>query len=62
MSRILIIDDQSTSRQILEELVANLDEWVSTESFADPVVALAWVHANPPDLVLTVIFTLKSHW
>lgn len=53
MSRILIIDDQSTSRQILEELVANLDEWVSTESFADPVVALAWVHANPPDLVLT---------
>lgn len=53
MSRIVIIDDQSTSRQILEELVAGLDDWVSTESFADPVVALAWVHANPPDLVLT---------
>lgn len=53
MSRILIIDDQSTSRQILEELVASLDEGATTDSFADPVVALAWTRANPPDLVLT---------
>ena len=53
MSRIVIIDDQSTSRQILEELVAGLGDWVSTESFADPVLALAWVHTNPPNLVLT---------
>lgn len=53
MSRILIIDDQSTSRQILEELVASLGEGATTDSFADPVVALAWTRANPPDLVLT---------
>jgi len=53
MTRILIIDDQSTSRQILEELVVSLGERIETESFADPLAALAWVHSNPPDLVLT---------
>lgn len=53
MSRILIIDDQFTSRQILEELVASLGEGTTTDSFADPVVALAWTRSNPPDLVLT---------
>lgn len=53
MSRILIIDDQSTSRQILEELIASLGDGSTTDSFADPVVALAWTRANPPDLVLT---------
>ena len=53
MSRILIIDDQSTSRQILEELVASMGDGATTDSFADPIVALAWTRANPPDLVLT---------
>jgi two-component system response regulator RpfG len=53
MTRILIIDDQSTSRQILEELVASLGDEIATESFADPLAALAWAHTNPPDLVLT---------
>ena len=53
MTRILIIDDQSTSRQILEELVASLGERVAAESFADPLAALTWVRTNPPDLVLT---------
>lgn len=53
MARILIIDDQSTSRQILEELVSSLDKDIVTESFADPMTALAWVHSNQPDLVLT---------
>jgi len=53
MRRILIIDDQSTSRQILEELVSSLGESVVAESFADPLTALAWAHSNSPDLVLT---------
>ena len=53
MTRILIIDDQSTSRQILEELVTSLGERIVTESFADPLTALAWAHTNQPDLVLT---------
>ena len=53
MARILIIDDQSTSRQILEELVSSLGKDMVTESFAGPLSALTWAHANPPDLVLT---------
>ena len=53
MTRILIIDDQSTSRHILEELVSSLGRDIVTESFADPLTALAWVHTNQPDLVLT---------
>jgi two-component system response regulator RpfG len=53
MTRILIIDDQFTSRQILEELVSSLGRDIVTESFADPLTALAWVHTNQPDLVLT---------
>jgi len=53
MTRILIIDDQSTSRQILEELVTSLGERVVTDSFADPQAALTWARTNPPDLVLT---------
>lgn len=53
MTRILIIDDQSTSRQILEELVSSLGKDIVTESFADPLTALAWAHSNQPDLVLT---------
>lgn len=68
MTRILIIDDQSTSRQILEELVSSLGKDIVTESFADPLTALAWAHSNQPDLVLTdykmpqmngVAFTLR---
>jgi two-component system response regulator RpfG len=53
MTRILIIDDQSTGRQILEELMTSIDERVVTESFADPLAALTWARTNPPDLVLT---------
>jgi len=53
MARILIIDDQSTSRQVLEELLSSLDKEIVTESFADPLTALAWARTNPPDLVLT---------
>ena len=53
MTRILIIDDQSTSRQILEELVTSLGERIVTDSFADPQAALTWARTNPPDLVLT---------
>ncbi len=53
MTHILIIDDQSTSRQVLEELVSSLGKDIVTQSFADPLAALAWARTNPPDLVLT---------
>jgi two-component system response regulator RpfG len=53
MACILIVDDQVTSRQLLVELMSSLEERVVAESFADPLAALAWAHAHPPDLVLT---------
>lgn len=53
MSTVLILDDQSISRMILEELIRSIDEEIQVESFADPVIALEWAKNNPHDLVLT---------
>ncbi len=53
MSTILIVDDQSTSRIILEGLVATVEAGIRTVSFGDPLQALAWCAENTPDLVLT---------
>jgi len=53
VSKILIVDDQSTSRIILEGLVATVEEGIETVSFGDPLQALAWTAENTPDLVLT---------
>lgn len=53
MPMILILDDQFTSRKILEQLVLTLNEHVEAKSFADPVLALEWTTTHQPDLVLT---------
>jgi two-component system response regulator RpfG len=53
MSRVLIVDDQLTSRMILEQLIRSLGEALEPVAFADPVSALEWAKNNPPDLVLT---------
>ena len=53
MPTILIVDDQSTSRKILEQLVITLNEHSEVKSFADPLSALEWVGKHQPDLVLT---------
>jgi two-component system response regulator RpfG len=52
MSKILIIDDQLTSRQILKQLVGTIEQGVELHDFANPVEALAWTIRNPADLVL----------
>jgi two-component system response regulator RpfG len=52
MATILIIDDQLTSRQILQQLVSTIDENTSVEAFANPVEALQWISGNTTDLVL----------
>ncbi len=49
---VLIIDDQATSRAILEEIARNLDENVSIASFARPIDAVVWAATNVADLVL----------
>ena len=49
---VLIIDDQATSRTILEEVARNLDDNVRVESFARPIDAVVWAATNVADLVL----------
>ena len=53
MTTVLIIDDQSISRMILEELVCSIGPEIETRSFADPVLALEWAKHNRHDLVVT---------
>jgi len=50
---VLILDDQSTGRKILEEIIHTIDERIKVFSFADPYQALDQVHLNTPDLILT---------
>ena len=52
MATILIIDDQLTSRQILQQLVRTIEASNTVEAFANPVKALEWSSVNPVDLIL----------
>ena len=49
---VLIIDDEFTSRMILEKIVKNIHSDITVSAFADPVAALAWIGNNQPDLIL----------
>ncbi len=48
----LIVDDQSTSRAILGQVVSSIDSEVKVVSFAQPLDAITWSVSNPADLVL----------
>jgi two-component system response regulator RpfG len=50
---IMVVDDQSTGRAILEQVVRSLDERVAIEGFARPVDAVVWATRHVADLVLT---------
>jgi len=39
---VMVVDDQSTGRAILEQVVRSLDERVLVEGFARPVDAVVW--------------------
>src|SRR5690242_13059053 len=53
MPTILIVDDQFTSRKILEQLVSTLGDYIDVKTFAEPLAALEWAMDHQPDLVLT---------
>lgn len=53
MATVVVVDDHTTSREILAELIRSIGEDMSVESFGDPAEALAWTQENPVDLVLT---------
>jgi two-component system, response regulator RpfG len=49
---VMVLDDQSTGRAILEQVVRSLDERVAVEGFARPVDAIVWATRHVADLVL----------
>ena len=48
----MVVDDQSTGRAILEQVVRSLDERVAVEGFVRPVDAVVWATRHVADLVL----------
>ncbi len=48
----MVVDDQSTGRAILEQVVRSIDERVSVEGFGRPVDAVVWATRHIADLVL----------
>jgi two-component system response regulator RpfG len=49
---VMVVDDQSTGRAILEQVVRSLDGRVAVEGFARPLDAVIWATRNVADLVL----------
>ena len=49
---VMVVDDQSTGRAILEQVMRGLDERVVVEGFARPVDAVVWATRHVSDLVL----------
>ncbi len=52
-ARVVIVDDRSTARSLLEGLVRTLEPGVVVESFADPLKALEHMQHATPDLIVT---------
>ena len=48
----MVVDDQSTGRAILEQVVRSVDQRVGVEGFARPVDAVVWATRHIADLVL----------
>jgi two-component system response regulator RpfG len=52
VNTVMVVDDQSTGRAILEQVVRSLDERIAVEGFARPVDAVVWATRHVADLVL----------
>ena len=52
-ARIVIVDDRSTARSLLEGLARTLEPGVIVESYADPLDALTQMQVDTPDLIIT---------
>jgi len=48
---VMVVDDQSTGRAILEQVVRSLDDRVTVEGFGRPVDAVVWATRHIADLV-----------
>jgi two-component system response regulator RpfG len=52
-SLVIIVDDQSTGRKILEQIVKDIDANIDVEAYASPLDALGRIQSRTPDLILT---------
>jgi two-component system, response regulator RpfG len=52
VNTVMVVDDQSTGRAILEQVVRSLDGRVDVQGFARPLDAVIWATRNVADLVL----------
>ena len=52
-ARVVIVDDRSTARGLLEGLARSLEPGILVESYADPFDALAHMQIHTPDLVIS---------
>jgi len=48
----LIIDDEFTSRVILNKIVHGIHRSITVEPFSNPIAAMEWARTNQPDLIL----------
>jgi two-component system response regulator RpfG len=50
---VVIIDDQSTGRRILERIIRSIDPELQVETYSDPFKALSRIRSCAPDLIVT---------
>lgn len=51
--QVVIVDDQSTGRMILEKIILQIADDITVVDFADPQLALDWLTTHQADLILT---------
>ena len=51
--QIVIVDDQSTGRMILEKIILQIADDIAVIDFDDPIKALHWLNNNQADLIVT---------
>ena len=49
---VVIIDDEFTSRAILDKVVKSVQKNILVKTFADPFQAMEWIRSNQPDLIM----------
>ena len=50
---VLIIDDQSTGRTILEAIINQIADSIEVIAFSNPILAMEWLDENDVDLIVT---------
>src|SRR3989304_5376971 len=49
---VVLVDEEFTSRPILEKVLRSVQKNITVKTFADPITALAWIRDNQPDLII----------